>query len=157
MSAITSFCLVCCGASLVGCHSLKPSNASDEQAIRSVLAAQQAAWNRGDVAGFLHAGYWNSPELVFLSGGDDTRGFQPVLERYVARYQSGDAKMGHLEFDRIEIEQLGPDAALARGRWKLDYQDRDDLSGLFSLVFRRFDAPTAAWRIIHDHTSLATP
>ena len=36
--------------------------------IRAALTDQQAAWNRGDLDAFM-AGYWNSPDLTFFSGG----------------------------------------------------------------------------------------
>ena len=35
--------------------------------IRSVMNEQAEAWNRGDIEGFMK-GYWNSPELKFVSG-----------------------------------------------------------------------------------------
>ena len=50
-------------------------------------AAQVAAWNRGDLDGFM-AGYWKSPDLVFFSNGTRTRGWQATLERYQKRYQA---------------------------------------------------------------------
>src|SRR5947209_20489038 len=45
-----------------------------EQAVRAVLDAQVAAWNRGDLEGFM-AGYWQSPDLTFFSGDKVTRGW----------------------------------------------------------------------------------
>jgi len=44
---------------------------------------------------------------------------------------------------------LGPDAALILGHWHLK-REKDDLGGVFSLVWQRFPE---GWRIIHDHTS----
>ena len=49
-------------------------------AIRAVLDAQVAAWNRGDIEGFMD-GYWRSPETVFVSGDTVTHGWQTVLDR----------------------------------------------------------------------------
>lgn len=120
--------------------------------IESVVRAQEAAWNRGDVEGFMSAGYWRSPDLVFFSGGDVTHGFEPVLARYVKRYKTGDAEMGKLAFTNVEVVPLSEDAAIVRGRWDLDFDKQPDVGGLFTLVFRRFDA---GWRIVHDHTSVA--
>ena len=40
----------------------------DRAAITAVLAAQESAWNRGDVDSFLQ-GYWRSPELTFSGTG----------------------------------------------------------------------------------------
>jgi len=142
---------------LSSCRATPSAPPQAEQEILAVIRAQAEAWNRGDVEGYMRAGYWDSPQLVFLSGGDDTRGFQPVLERYIQRYQRGDAQMGRLTFDRLEVELLGAQAALVRGRWQLDYADRPDPEGLFTLILRHFPGDPAGWRIIHDHTSLKTP
>ena len=125
------------------------SAAPDEQseAIRAVLANQQAAWNRGDIPAFLE-GYWNSPELTF-SGGDGTvRGYAGLLERYRKSYPDR-AAMGELDFSGLEIRMLAPDAALVLGHWHLK-RAAGDAGGVFTLVFRRF---LTGWRIIHDHTS----
>ena len=119
--------------------------------IATIVHAQESAWNRGDVAGFMGAGYWRSPDLTFYSGGSVTHGFEPVLARYVRRYQGEGKEMGQLSFTQLEVVQLAPDCALARGRWDLDFASEKDVGGLFSLVFRRLDE---GWRIVHDHTSV---
>ena len=126
-----------------------PSAALDEQseAIRAVLATQQAAWNRGDIPAFLE-GYWNSPELTFSGGDGIVRGYAGLLDRYRKSYPDR-AAMGELDFSGLEIRILAPDAALVLGHWHLK-RAAGDAGGVFTLVFRRF--PTG-WRIIHDHTS----
>jgi beta-aspartyl-peptidase (threonine type) len=128
------------------------TTASISHDIESVVRAQEAAWNRGDVEGFMNAGYWRSPDLTFFSGGDDTRGFDTVLARYVKRYKTGDAEMGKLAFTQLEVIPLFEDAAIVRGRWDLDFEKQPDVGGLFTLVFRRM---SGEWRIVHDHTSVA--
>jgi beta-aspartyl-peptidase (threonine type) len=125
-----------------------PAGPPAEEAIRQVLDAQVAAWNRGDLEGFM-AGYWSSPDLSFFSAGDKTRGWQATLERYRKRYQSGGAEMGRLTFRELEVEVLGPDSAFVRGRWQLE-RKKDRPGGLFTLLFKRLPE---GWRIVHDHTS----
>jgi ketosteroid isomerase-like protein len=122
--------------------------ADDKAAIRQVLDAQVAAWNRGDLKGFM-AGYWNSPELSFSSGKDKTRGWEATYERYRKRYQSEGREMGQLSFNELEIELLGPGSAYVRGRWKL-ITSKEPLGGLFTLIFKKLPE---GWRIVHDHTS----
>ena len=117
-------------------------------AVRSVLDAQVAAWNRGDLEGFM-AGYWNSPELTFVSGAKETTGWQPTLERYRKSYQAEGREMGKLSFEDLRVESLGPDAAFVRGEFQLKMSDGKTPHGRFTLVFRRFPE---GWRIIHDHT-----
>ena len=58
--------------------------------------------------------------------------------------------MGRLAFSGVEVVLLGPDAALARGRWELTMPDGSHPGGLFTLVLRKFPE---GWRITHDHTS----
>ena len=115
--------------------------------IRRVMDEQAAAWNAGDIEGYMR-GYWNSPELVFISGDTVTKGWQPTLDRYKKRYDSR-AKMGTLAFTDVEIEVLSKDAAKVLGSWALQ-RDADNPKGKFTLIFRKFKD---GWRIIHDHTS----
>lgn len=131
------------------CHTAPP-----ETEVRALLVDQQAAWNRGDVEGFLRRGYWASPELTFFSGGDVVRGFEPMLARFLARYKAGSAESGELTFADIDVAALGADHALARGHWFVDFAKQPDQGGLFTLVLER---TPAGWRIVHDHTSVASP
>jgi uncharacterized protein (TIGR02246 family) len=125
---------------------------SPDAAVRALLETQQAAWNRGDLEGFM-AGYWNSPELTFYSGRDKKQGWQATLERYRARYQAPGTEMGRLTFSELTVEPLAPDVALARGRWKVEMKDQT-LDGLFTLIVKK---RPEGWRIVHDHTSAGEP
>lgn len=121
---------------------------SAEPAIRAVLDEQAAAWNRGDVAGYMQ-GYWKSEQMTFSGASGVTRGWQAVFDRYRTRYPDRKA-MGQLAFSEIEITMLGPDAAMVLGRWQLE-RETDRPGGVFTLVARRLPE---GWRVIHDHTSL---
>lgn len=128
--------------------------APPDAGVRQLLAEQQSAWNRGDVEGFLRRGYWESPELTFFSGGEVVKGFDLMLTRFLAHYKTGTAESGELTFADIEVVALGPEHALARGHWFVDFAKQPDQGGLFTLVLERADA---GWRIVHDHTSVASP
>jgi ketosteroid isomerase-like protein len=121
------------------------------EAIEQVLRTQQQAWNRHDLEGFM-AGYWNSPDLTFFSGANQTGGWQATLDRYKAKYDSPGHEMGTLAFTDLRIEMLGYDAAFVRGAWQLTLSDGKKPHGLFTLVFRRM---INGWKIVHDHTSVA--
>ena len=121
------------------------------ESIRAVLASQQAAWNAGDLDGFM-AGYWKSDDLKFLSGGDITTGWQATYDRYHAKYVAGDKKMGKLKFDVLEVDVVSGDAVIVRGKWELRMSDGKNPHGLFTLLFRRIDGE---WKIVSDHTSAA--
>jgi beta-aspartyl-peptidase (threonine type) len=120
-----------------------------ETAIRRLLDGQVEDWNRKDLDGFLE-GYWHAPGVVFQSGSTRTDGFEAMRRRYRTRYQEGGRAMGRLEFTGLEVVLLGPDAAMARGRWQLTMPDGGHPGGLFTLVLRKFPE---GWRITHDHTS----
>lgn len=132
-----------------------PPAPEDEAAIVSavsgVLDRQEADWNRHDLEGFLQT-YWKSDRLVFQSGGEKTAGWEAIRERYRKRYLGEGREMGKLDFREREVIPLGPDAALARGRWRLTLADGSTPGGLFTLVVRRLPE---GWRIVHDHTSSA--
>ena len=118
-------------------------------AIKAVLEAQAAAWNRGELEGYMD-GYDRSNSTEFVGGDTITRGWQTVLDRYKKKYDSR-AKMGVLTFSDLEITMLSKDAALVLGRWHLQ-RAKDEPHGTFTLLFRK---TKAGWRIVHDHSSSA--
>ncbi len=122
--------------------------AQETKAIRAVLDAQVTAWNKGDLEGFM-AGYWQSPDLSFFSGKTKTRGWQATLDRYRKRYQADGKEMGTLAFRELEVDRLGADHALAKGRWQLTLKTESP-GGLFTLILKKLPQ---GWRIVHDHTS----
>ena len=115
--------------------------------IRAVLDAQAAAWNRGDIEGYMD-GYARSDSIVFISGDDLTRGWQTVHDRYKRNYDTRE-KMGTLAFSELEFKPLSEFYLMVTGRWQLT-RAADTPHGRFTLVFRRTNA---GWRIVHDHTS----
>jgi uncharacterized protein (TIGR02246 family) len=124
-----------------------PKSAAAE--IRAVLDAQVAAWNAGKLEEFMD-GYWRSPDLTFFSGGRKLSGWDATIERYRRTYQAEGKEMGKLAFSDLDIQQLGPNAAVVRGRWELTLSDGKKPGGLYTLIFRRFKQ---GWKIVHDHTS----
>jgi len=127
-----------------------PGEDRDVAAVRAVIESQAAAWNRGDVEGYME-GYAKEDSTTFVSGDTVTRGWQTVLERYKARYDTR-AKMGTLTFSELEFKPLGPYYIMASGHWQLA-READTPHGRFTLIFRR---TSAGWRIVHDHTSSAS-
>ncbi|MEL6724122.1 MAG: nuclear transport factor 2 family protein [Pseudomonadota bacterium] len=123
--------------------------ASEQDRILGVLASQQAAWNAGNIDGFME-GYWPSPDLRFGSGGSVTKGWQDTRDRYKTNY-SDRSLMGSLSFDELYVTVLSDDAAVVHGAWALE-RATDQPSGLFTLVFRKFDGE---WKIVSDTTTSA--
>src|SRR5947209_18139360 len=121
--SVTSFvaAAVFFGASMLALRAESPSQEQQNQLvaeIRTVIQAQQEAWNRGDIEGFMN-GYARSDSTIFVSGDDVTRGWQTVHDRYKTKYSDRE-KMGMLTFSNLEIRPLGSDAAIVLGQWKLD-------------------------------------
>ena len=132
---------------VVAARSISAATDDDSNAeIRAVLDAQVAAWNRGDIDGFMD-GYVRSEKLEFVSGGKITRGWQTVRDRYRRKYTSR-AKMGRLSFSEIRFLSLNEKNVMVLGRWSLR-RKADRPHGSFELIFRR---TPAGWRIAHDHT-----
>jgi beta-aspartyl-peptidase (threonine type) len=124
--------------------------AEDEvTAIRRLLDRQVEDWNRKNLDAFLD-GYWHAPGVVFQSGAERFDGFEAVRSRYRKSYQAEGREMGRLAFTDLEVIVLGPDAALARGRFQLTMSDGKRPTGLFTLILRK---RPEGWRIVHDHTS----
>ena len=119
--------------------------------INKVLKAQAQAWNRGDIDGYMQ-GYARAASTQFVSGDTTTRGWETVRDRYKAKYDSRE-KMGALSFSDIKVTELSADSAMAVGRWRLK-RKADQPHGRFTLLLRKLPE---GWRIVHDHTSSATP
>lgn len=120
-----------------------------EAEIIDLLDNQVRDWNRGELEGFM-AGYWESDDLVFTSGGRVTRGWATTLGQYRETYGGGKESMGTLSFEEVEVFSLGPEAAWVLGRWQLEREGKSS-GGVFTLVLRNI---SGRWRIVHDHTSV---
>ncbi len=120
------------------------------QAIAKVLTTQTAAWNKGDIPGFM-AGYWHSDSLVFIGKKGLTYGWQPTLDNYRKNYPDA-TQMGQLDFSNLHITPLSADVAQVVGRWHLARPGAatGDLQGHFLLIFRRIGGQ---WVIVADHSS----
>jgi beta-aspartyl-peptidase (threonine type) len=130
----------------------KPGQVSDE--VIAVCRAQEQAWNRGDLEGFMSAGFLRSDKLTFFSGGSVSRGYDTMLARYKSRYQGEGKEMGRLTFSDLDPVPLDNAHAVVRGRWRLSFEKQEPMTGLFTLIFVH---TSEGWRIMHDHTSMDAP
>ncbi|KAG5190503.1 hypothetical protein JKP88DRAFT_298828 [Tribonema minus] len=102
---------------------------SDKEAIELLLGDQVAAWNRGDLNGFL-AGYTRSKDLTFTCDGVTRRGFDATQKRFLQAFAP---KQG--------VELSPGDLGIL------------ELTTPLNIVLLGKDAAWEGWRIIHDHTS----
>lgn len=139
--------LVACALTPAVADDAKPAKDAGE-AVRKVLDDQVAAWNKGDLDGFM-TGYWDSPDLFFISGGKSLKGFKALKERYETNYRGEGKEMGKLKFSELHVEPLSPTAAFVRGKWEVTTA-KETVGGWYTLVFRETGG---GWKITHDHTS----
>ncbi len=124
--------------------------ASREQLdVTKVVLAQEAAWNNGDLDTYLsHFKDARDTEAV-LNG--PVRGFGNIRSAYHASFPSKDA-MGQLEQSEVEVRELGPDFALATGRYRLTRTKRNggEAQGNFTEIFEK---TAGGWQLIYSQTS----
>ena len=120
--------------------------AQNKEAILKVLTTQQAAWNRGDIEGFMQ-GYWKSDSLLFVGKSAPTHGWQVTFNNYKKGYPDK-AAMGILTFDIMKVELLDATNGFVLGGWNV--KTDKDVGGYFTLWFRKINGE---WKIVVDHTS----
>jgi len=120
------------------------ANAGPE--LEAALQATAAAWNGGDIDGFM-APY--APGATYMTAAG-LIGVDAMRARYLAKYFTGSKPDQQLRFDQLDVRALGDDHALLTGRFLLTGGGKADQTGRFSLVWVR---QPDGWRIIHDHSS----
>jgi uncharacterized protein (TIGR02246 family) len=121
---------------------------AEKAAIRRVVADMEAAWNRGDFAGYM-AGF-KKPDVVFVSRGEFQKDWQGTLDHYVRDYGGDPARRGRLRFRDLRIELLGPDSAMLVGRYRLEGGGRPQ-DGINTRLFRKVEGQ--GWVIAMNHVS----
>ena len=120
----------------------------DLQKIKEVLSKQEAAWNQGDIFGFM-LGYWQSEKLQFSSRDVTTYGWVNTYEKYQKNYPTNE-KMGKLQFEIIDLKLMSDTTAIVNGKWELIRKSSEPLAGGFVLTFQKFNND---WLIIKDVTT----
>jgi ketosteroid isomerase-like protein len=126
------------------------ADSDDAAAIKSELVREAAAWNRGDLDGYL-SGYERAPTTTMVGGDKLMRGWDAIAKRYREKY--GDkARMGTLTFSELDVRPLGADFALAIGHWALAREGAagGPVGGWFTLTLHK---GRDGWHIVVDHTS----
>jgi ketosteroid isomerase-like protein len=119
----------------------------DEMLIRTMLSEQTAAWNRGNIEGFMK-GYWESDSLVFMGKSGMTKGYAATLARYKKGYPDT-AHMGQLTSNIISMQRLSANYYFVTGKWHLD-RSVGMAEGYYSLLIRLING---YWVIVNDHSS----
>lgn len=116
--------------------------------VEKILFRQAKDWNTGKIESFMN-GYWESDQLMFIGSKGVTRGWAQTLANYKKSYPDT-ATMGKLSFDVISNEKLGKKAIMMVGKFMLNRDEKENLSGHFILIWKKIKGN---WVIIADHTS----
>ncbi len=112
--------------------------------IRSVLAANAAAWNEGNLDAFM-SGYADANDVSLVKDGAVAKGWSQVRKAYGEDIAAG-GEMGRLSFDTLDIQLTAADVATATGRYGLE-RSAGASSGVVTLVMKRIDG---RWRIVQE-------
>lgn len=117
--------------------------------VTKVVLAQEAAWNKGDLDGYL-AHFKDADDTVAMLASP-TRGLSNIRAAYRLNYPNAGA-MGTLDESAVEVRALGEDFALATGKYHLTRPRKagGDVDGTFTEVMEK---TTAGWRVIFIETT----
>jgi uncharacterized protein (TIGR02246 family) len=113
--------------------------------VLALLAHGAAAWNRGDLPGFM-SDY--APHATFVTRERVLHGVAEIRARYAPRFAPGAAR-DSLSFQGLEVDLLAPDALNAVAYYVLMRGDSITARGPTSLLMRRVGG---RWLIMHDHS-----
>lgn len=115
--------------------------------IRTAFDGWGAAWNNGDLEGYLE-GYWDSEQTRYVSNAQVVRGKAAIVAGYRSRFPRSEA-LGTLALQHIEVEAIGEQDALIFGvmAHTLDETTREVA---FTVHVRQIDG---TWRIVSDHSA----
>ena len=147
MIAVT---LLGCAAGVGAQSTDKLYTASHQQleAVKVVLA-QEAAWNKGDLDGYL-ARFKDDPATEAILAGP-VHGLAAIKSAYHINFPSREA-MGTIEYSDVEARELGENFALATGKYQLERSKKTGgpAEGTFVEVMEK--TPTG-WMVIFSETT----
>ena len=122
-------------------------SSSDAAAIKAVFDTTAAGWNRGELSVYLSA-YVDSATAMGSTGL--VRGVSGIEGQMRGGFWRTGRPLQSLSYDNLEIRPIGPDQAVATGRYILTGAGRPDRTGWFTTVWVR---TPRGWRMMHDHSS----
>lgn len=136
-------CLLCC---VVGLHAATARGKS-EHAIATMLAAQVAEWNNGNIEGYMH-GYWEDDSLLFIGAKGPRYGYDITLKKYKEAYPDV-AHMGQLTSTVTRMQKLSRKCYFIVGTWALK-RTVGDVGGSYTLLVKKIHG---SWVVVADHSS----
>jgi len=141
-----TFILLCTITLIYACKN--PTTESQEkEAIISVLRAQEKAWSKHDLEGYMQ-GYWKSDSLKFYGSNGITYGWNKTLANYKKGYPTPDHS-GVLKFKVNDISRIEIESYYIMGEYHLS-RNIGDANGIFMIIFKKIDGE---WKIVADTSS----
>ena len=118
-------------------------------AVVKIVLAQETAWNKGDLDGFL-SGFKDDPNTQAVLG-NRARGLVEIRGAFHTNYPNRES-MGLLAYSDVEARELGENFALATGKYHLDRSKKygGPADGTFTEVMEKTEK---GWQIIFDETT----
>lgn len=119
----------------------------DKKEILAVMDAQQIAWSKHDLEGFMK-GYWKSDSLKFYGSNGLTYGWNKTLANYKRSYPTPEDS-GVLNFKINDISKLNEGAYFIMGAYLLT-RKKGNANGIFMIIFKKINGE---WKIVADTSS----
>jgi hypothetical protein len=116
----------------------------DKKDILAIMDAQQIAWSKHDLEGFMK-GYWKSDSLKFYGSSGITYGWDKTLANYKKGYPTPDHS-GTLKFKINDITKIETASYYVMGAYHLT-RKVGDANGVFMIIFKKIKGQ---WKIVAD-------
>jgi hypothetical protein len=116
----------------------------DKKDILAIMDAQQIAWSKHDLEGFMK-GYWKSDSLKFYGSNGITYGWDKTLANYKKGYPTPDHS-GTLKFKINAITKIEKESYYVMGAYHLT-RKVGDANGVFMIIFKKIKGE---WKIVAD-------
>ena len=121
----------------------------EQLAVVKIVLAQESAWNRGDLEGFLSE-FKDAPDTQVVLGNRAV-GMTEIRNAFHVNYPNRES-MGVLAYSDVEARELGENFALATGKYHLERSKKfgGSADGTFTEVLEK---TPKGWQIIFDETT----
>lgn len=116
--------------------------------VEAALNGQVASWNAGNLE-MAMAFYWNSPELLWISRGGISKGYEPVFDDFKRDFADR-SKMGVYSYTPLHIEKLSKSSVLYVYQWKIELNGKRIMGGVSSQIWKKI---SGRWLITAEHAS----
>mgnify|MGYP005990627445 FL=1 len=122
----------------------KSSETDEKKEILLIMKAQEEAWSKHDLEGFMK-GYWKSDSLKFYGSSGLTYGWNKTLANYKKGYPTPDHS-GTLQFKINDITKIQNESYYIMGEYHLT-RKVGNTNGVFMIIFKKIDGE---WKIVAD-------